>query len=411
MTALRSGLVVALALAAQGCTAGAVWNRRHTLAPPATENRAGAPTRSTGPGSDSPGGGGTSPALRNTAKPDPTLELDGPPHCPLTPTLFPAGGEGDCVDLDRHPDLDLDRNLDQRGRRGCARRGVIARRPAIGGAGWRRLWVRRARRSSGRRLPGRDARCLPTARDAQALHALASARGALTSSRTPAAGDLVFLADRPGGAPAHVGIVTRSEADGTAMVLHRTRFGVLRLRVNLAYPSRPTDPATGKHINDTLLVGGRSEPAGKLVVGVSDLLRRGASPLPATARQPSSEVPPYERPSATLPATTVPAIGISESRASSTDMRSSPKRVRSASAPSRKMPAPVLREGSVRRAPGEGAQRLGAGEPLPRQPRLRGAGGRRPSAAARPRRGSGLSTGKSDPNASGIPAAATCRQA
>jgi hypothetical protein len=45
--------------------------------------------------------------------------------------------------------------------------------------------------------------------------------------------------------------------------------------VNLAYPARPTDPATGKRINDTLVVKSRAVPAGSLVVGVSDLLRRG----------------------------------------------------------------------------------------------------------------------------------------
>ncbi len=58
-------------------------------------------------------------------------------------------------------------------------------------------------------------------------------------------------------------------------MLHRVARGVLRVRVNLAYPERPTDPATGKHINDTLVVNARAVPAGSLVVGVSDLLRRG----------------------------------------------------------------------------------------------------------------------------------------
>ena len=136
--------------------------------------------------------------------------------------------------------------------------------------------VRAAFARAGRALPAE-------VRDAAAIHALASARGALTASRTPVAGDLVFLADRPGGPAVHVGLVTKSQPDGTAVVLHRTRYGVLRLRVNLAYPSRSTDPATGKQINDALLVGGRSEPAGKLVVGVADLLRRGTGLRPTTA--------------------------------------------------------------------------------------------------------------------------------
>jgi hypothetical protein len=106
------------------------------------------------------------------------------------------------------------------------------------------------------------------------MYALARRRGALVSGRPPAAGDLVFFADRPGGPPAHVGIVGRSDPDGTAIVLHRVARGVLRVRMNLAYPSRPTDPATGKHINDTLTVDARSLTAGSLVVGVSDLIRR-----------------------------------------------------------------------------------------------------------------------------------------
>jgi hypothetical protein len=71
-----------------------------------------------------------------------------------------------------------------------------------------------------------------------------------------------------------VGIVGRSDPDGTALVLHRVARGVLRVRMNLAYPSRPTDPATGKHINDTLMVDARGLTAGSLVVGFSDLIRR-----------------------------------------------------------------------------------------------------------------------------------------
>jgi NlpC/P60 family len=126
--------------------------------------------------------------------------------------------------------------------------------------------VRAAFDRAGRPLPG-------DARDAAALYALAARRGAL--ARQPAPGDLVFLADRPGGAPAHVALVSRLEPDGTALLLHRVARGVLRLRVNLAWPGRTTDPATGRHVNDTLVVGAREVPAGSLVVGVADLLRAG----------------------------------------------------------------------------------------------------------------------------------------
>ena len=121
---------------------------------------------------------------------------------------------------------------------------------------------------AGRPLP-------PDVREARELHMLAVQRGALRSTRRPSAGDLVFLADRPGGPAVHVGIVAKLEPDGTALILHRVARGVQRLRVNLAFPERRVDPATGRHINDTLVVGAKPQPAGSLVVGVSDLLRRG----------------------------------------------------------------------------------------------------------------------------------------
>jgi hypothetical protein len=128
--------------------------------------------------------------------------------------------------------------------------------------------VRAAFAQGGRPLP-------PDARDAEALHALADRRGTLSAGDHLEVGDMVFLSDRPGGPPVHVGLVARIEPDGTALVLHRVTRGVLRVRINLAYPERPTDPATGKHINDTLVVKSRAVTAGSLVVGVSDLLRRG----------------------------------------------------------------------------------------------------------------------------------------
>ncbi len=126
--------------------------------------------------------------------------------------------------------------------------------------------VRAAFASAGHPLP-------PDARDAPAVYALAARRGALSASRRPRPGDLLFLSDRPAGPPAHVGIVVRSEPDGTVVLVQRVARGVLRVRVNLAYPEQPTDPSTGKHINDTLVVGTRAVPAGSLVVGVSDMLR------------------------------------------------------------------------------------------------------------------------------------------
>jgi hypothetical protein len=108
--------------------------------------------------------------------------------------------------------------------------------------------------------------------DAGSIHALASSRNALRSGIRPSPGDVVFLADRPGGAPVHVGLVSRVEPDGTAVALHRVARGVMRLRFNLAYPSKAKDPQTGKMINDMLLVGREAKAAGSLVVGLASLL-------------------------------------------------------------------------------------------------------------------------------------------
>jgi hypothetical protein len=125
--------------------------------------------------------------------------------------------------------------------------------------------VRAALEQAGHSLP-------PSARDASSLHAIAEARGSLRRGLQSAPGDVVFLADRPGGRPAHVGLVARVDPDGTAVVLHRLARGVARMRLNLSYPARAADPATGKRLNDTLAVGSTALPAGSLVVGVAPLL-------------------------------------------------------------------------------------------------------------------------------------------
>jgi hypothetical protein len=105
--------------------------------------------------------------------------------------------------------------------------------------------------------------------DVDGLHALARARGALRRGR-PAPGDLVFLADRPGGAPEHVGVVQSVGMDGTALVLHRADGGVARLRVNGARPwtLRGED---GRAVNDAVIVGAGRIPAGRLLVGYANV--------------------------------------------------------------------------------------------------------------------------------------------
>ena len=220
MTALRSGLAVALAFALLGCAtsdARLPWARRHAMPPPARESRAGAPEESAGPA---------------------------PGRAPDAKVVQAVEAASSLV-----------------GRRAIVLDGVDY------GPGCAAL-VRAAFARAGHPLP-------PEVRDAEAVHALADRRGALTASRRPARGDLVFLADRPGGPPVHVGLVARAEPDGTSLVVYRVARGVQRVRMNLAHPARPTDPATGRHINDTLVVRARAVPAGSLVVGVSDLLRRG----------------------------------------------------------------------------------------------------------------------------------------
>ena len=123
--------------------------------------------------------------------------------------------------------------------------------------------VRAAYQQAGRPLPaGVD--------DVAALHDLARREKALRKGK-PAPGDLVFLADRPGGAPEHVGIVERVTEGGTATVFHRTGRGVVRLRVNAGQPwkARGDD---GKILNDVLVVGGGRVPVGRLLVAFASLL-------------------------------------------------------------------------------------------------------------------------------------------
>lgn len=106
--------------------------------------------------------------------------------------------------------------------------------------------------------------------DARALLEVARARGGVRRFR-PAAGDLVFLAERPGGPAEHVGLVESATADGTARVLHLTDHGVARVRVSAgrAWKLRSDD---GRTLNDLLVVGGGKLPAGRLVVGYATLL-------------------------------------------------------------------------------------------------------------------------------------------
>jgi cell wall-associated NlpC family hydrolase len=110
----------------------------------------------------------------------------------------------------------------------------------------------------------------PERADAADLLALARQRGKVRRF-APAPGDLVFLADRPGGPAEHVGLVQSVSADGTALVLHHTERGVARLRVNGAQPWKARTDA-GKALNDVLLVGAGRVTAGRLLVAYATVL-------------------------------------------------------------------------------------------------------------------------------------------
>jgi cell wall-associated NlpC family hydrolase len=109
-----------------------------------------------------------------------------------------------------------------------------------------------------------------SASDAPSLLALARELGATRRAR-PAPGDLVFLADRPGGPAEHVGLVASAAADGTVLVLHHTARGVARIRVNSGQPWKARAEA-GKALNDVLLVGAGRVTAGRLLVAYATLL-------------------------------------------------------------------------------------------------------------------------------------------
>jgi hypothetical protein len=123
--------------------------------------------------------------------------------------------------------------------------------------------VRAALAEAGLPLPAR-------ARDAAALLAFARDRAGTRRAR-PAPGDVVFLSDRPGGPAEHVGLVESVSADGTALVLHRTDRGVLRLRLNGSQPWKLRTDA-GRALNDVLIVGAGRVTAGRLLVAYATVL-------------------------------------------------------------------------------------------------------------------------------------------
>jgi cell wall-associated NlpC family hydrolase len=213
--------LLALALALAGCAGRSRAVRAHALPPPATESRAG--TREPGAG----------PASASSRK-----------------------AQGRAVPRDAAV-----------GRAISAAEGLVGRRDIVVsgvryGDGCAAL-VRAAFAQAGAPLPA-------SAADAPSLLALARERGAVRRSR-PAAGDLVFLADRPGGPAEHVGLVASVGEGGTALVLHHTERGVARIHLTAGQPWKPRNDA-GKALNDVLLVGAGRVTAGRLLVAWATLL-------------------------------------------------------------------------------------------------------------------------------------------
>jgi cell wall-associated NlpC family hydrolase len=236
MSLPRSSLL-ALALVATGCAGGSRAVRATALPPPATESPAGTRDPGAGPAPASPlarPSGAATPSGTATA-PAPRVEAR---RLPRDAAVRQAIDTADAL--------------------------VGQREIVVAGVRWGDgcvALVRAAFAAAGAPLPDGDL---------AALLALARDRGGTRKWRA-AAGDLVFLADRPGGPAAHVGLVASVAEDGTALVLHHTERGVARLRVNAANPWKARTES-GKALNDVLLVGAGRVTAGRLLVGYATIL-------------------------------------------------------------------------------------------------------------------------------------------
>jgi hypothetical protein len=117
-----------------------------------------------------------------------------------------------------------------------------------------------------------------------ALYRHARAQGRVFTRGQPRPGDLVFFREthdrnrdgRRNDGLTHVGLVDEVERDGTVVVIHRVKRGVVRYRMNLARPSLRRDPRTGVVLNDML----RTPGAGKVPVLTGQLFAAYGSVLP-----------------------------------------------------------------------------------------------------------------------------------
>jgi len=127
---------------------------------------------------------------------------------------------------------------------------------------------------------------------------LARVRGQVFTAGTPSPGDLVFFHDtydqnRDGlfdDGLTHVALVESVEDDGTVLIIHRVRRGVMRYRMNLQHPGLRADPRSGHPLNDYLRGStGKSPPVltGQLFAAYGSLLPVAR---PAEARLPALPV-------------------------------------------------------------------------------------------------------------------------
>lgn len=124
-----------------------------------------------------------------------------------------------------------------------------------------------------------------------AIYRFTQRHGRVYATGRPAAGDLVFFKEtydqnrdgRANDGLTHIGIVEDSLPDGTVVVIHRVKRGVVRYHMNLQKPSQRRDPATGRVLNDTLRATGplrREVLTGQLFAAFGSLLP--AEPMTAT---------------------------------------------------------------------------------------------------------------------------------
>ena len=116
-----------------------------------------------------------------------------------------------------------------------------------------------------------------------AIYRFAQSHGRVYESGAPLPGDLVFFREtydqnrdgRSNDGLTHVGIVEEARADGTILVIHRVKRGVVRYHMNLNSPSKRRDPATGRVLNDALRATGPARRAvltGQLFAAFGSLL-------------------------------------------------------------------------------------------------------------------------------------------